>query len=203
MYKIFIWQYVSTIHSICDIRNTFPDLTFFTSITINARRNIFLKSHSRTWENSRVDPHRVFSATFTRECKTAPPFDPDVPHILSLLFARYTTYLRGMLGISNGASRLRQGLPTPSSANPPRIRSTKDNGLLRELLPRASRRRRRPARNTKSYSKRRECRVVEKIGRNTRGRCAHLYPGNTNTIHSITSPVDLNAYPSEFREFFA
>lgn len=124
------------------------------------------------------------------------------PHILLFLCKLHDASLRGMLESAMERLGSERGLLAicvcESTANP----LDKGQRAPEGAVTRASRRRRRSARNTKSCSNWRECHVVEKIGRSTRGRCAHLYPGNTDTIRSIISP-DLNSYFSEYREFFS
>lgn len=125
------------------------------------------------------------------------------PHILSLLFPRklHDASLRGMLESAMERLGSERGLLTICVCESTVNLLDKGQRAPEGAVTRASRRRRRSARNTKSCSNWRECHVAEKIGRSTRGKCAHLYPRNTDTIRSIISP-DLNGYSSEFREFF-
>jgi len=154
------------------------------------------------WKSLRMDPRCcVLFATFTRDRKRR----FHLTHVLSLLFARISYTIRRIsvrwnrrLGSGEVCSAIR--VVCEFTVNP------FDKGQWAPLgaVTRVFRRRRRPARNTKSCSNRRECHDVEKIGRNTRGRCARTFiRGIQIQFARSLHQSDLNSYSSEFREFFA
>lgn len=163
-----------------------------------------MENHCRTWENFHVFPH--VAAFFSQHLRAGAKWLLHLiwmfSHILSLLFL-HKLHNASLCGVLESAMepwlRARPACDMRIHGKSARQRTT---GSWGSCYARASRRRRQSARNTKSCSNWRECHVAEKIGRSTRGRCAHLYPGNTDTIHSIISP-DLNGYSSELREFFS